>query len=235
MRAYLTIALLLVACGGGAVWVGRHHSLKRCQSAAFLVSQSKAPQKWLKAAMEDRFLTQLIHEGPVADSLLYISSQAGGLEKDFFAWHFFPQARESFSALGRASPSDEKGYLAALQAVAELSVPAACVPVADQKLIGLLGEAEATWRSRQTEVSLAKVSFARDQTIYCHAESLTNRLKQVLAAAEAKCGAKPSASCQKAADSIGQEIADIEKQKEFNRNKLRRKWSDEILAGLKCS
>jgi hypothetical protein len=235
VRAYILLFLLVSALGAGALWVGRQHSLQRCRKAAHLVSQASVPQRWLKAAAEDRFLTQLLHEGPIAETLKHFSSQASALSQDFLTWHFFPEARTAFVALGATPPVEEKKFLAALQAVAAPAVPRACTPaLPDEKLMNLLGQSEAAWKSRQAEVKLAKASFRRDQEIYCHAESLTNRLRAVLTATEESC-ARQKVECRPALEPLEQEIADIEKQKEFNKNKLSRKWSADILEGLQCS
>ena len=235
MRSYILLFLFVSACGAGALWVGRQHSLKRCRSAAFLVSQAGQPQRWLKAAAEDRFLTQLLHDGPIAETLTYFSARSDLLSQDYLAWHYFPEAKGTFSALAATPPAEEKKYLASLQAVEALAVPAICSPaVVDEKLISLLGRSEAAWKTRQAEVKLAKTSFARDQEIYCHAASLTDRLQLVKAATQQGCERR-KVDCTAALAPIEQEIADIEKQKEFNKNKLSRKWSADILVGLKCS
>jgi hypothetical protein len=203
--------------------------------AAQLASQASVPQQWLKAAAKDRFLTQLLHEGPIAETLRHFSAQAFALSQDFLAWYFFPEAKTAFVALGATSPAEEKKFLSALQAVSALPVPSACTPsLPDEKLVSLLAQSESAWRSRQAEVKLAKASFQRDQEIYCHAESLTNRLRAVLAATEESCN-RQKVECRRALEPIEQEIADIEKQKEFNKNKLSRKWSADILVGLQCS
>jgi hypothetical protein len=99
----------------------------------------------------------------------------------------------------------------------------------------MIAAGEEYWRSRQTEARMARLSFTHDREIFCQSEALTTRLKAVLAATEAKC-AKSKKGCQASATApIQQEIEDIEMQKEFNRQKLRRKWPEEILEELECS
>jgi hypothetical protein len=238
LRTFLLIFMLICLAGAGA-WLAQDQSWKRCGSAAFLVSQAAIPTVWLDSALGDRFLAPLLRAGEVGEVLQELRSRAGALEGALH-WHLSPDARQAFGRLAAADPRQTGAFLEALKKVA--SIDTGCPAIEDPAFSDLLQAGERYWRSRQKEVRMARLSFARDREIFCQADALTFRLRQVLAASEERCaragsrrGASQSACGPEANESILTEIADIERQREFNYQKLRRKWPTEILEGLQCS
>lgn len=228
------IALLVLACGGGAFWAARKQSLLRCRKASFLASQTLVPARWFEAAVKDRFQESLLRQGAVGEAIAYYREEASVIANDPLLSYYFPEAKARFTQLVSVSPTDEKTFLEALLSVAALSPPAECEPAEDATLLTLYRGADHAWQLEQEKVRSLKASFAADLEIYCLASALQARLKLFQAATEERC-ASTERCAQTVYVSISQEIADIEKQKEFNLQKLRRKWPEEILEGLKCS
>jgi hypothetical protein len=239
----MLIILLVFASGGAALWAGQKYSEDRCRKAASFINQARGPAlKWLSAAYQDRFLAQVLRQGPTFAALVDLRDKAAIFHQDLFLWHSFPESGEAFHALAKSDPKEQEKFKTALFRVASLAVPPICSSMEFLLPSGLLAEGEAYWRSRQNEVRLARLSFAQDQGIYCHAESLTAQLKELLLATGKNCdgGVKKLATmkknaCDKAKSQLSQEITDIENRKIFNLEKLKRKWPEKILAGLECS
>lgn len=233
MRILLIILGLGLAAGGG-VWHARSRSLAACREGASLRKAAVTPLAWLEAASRDHFLVALLQQGEAADAIRSLRLRAAVAAGEPWSWHLSDSFKASLKSLVLASPT-EKPFLEALRSLAALPVPEACAEAEDPRLLRAFELGEEYWRSRQNEARMAKLSFAHDREIFCQSEALTTRLKAVLAATESRC-AKSKKGCQASATApIQQEIEDIEMQKEFNRQKLRRKWPEEILEELKCS
>lgn len=233
MRTILVILGLALAAGGG-VWQARARSLAACREGESLRKAAAKPLPWIEAAGRDRFLVSLLQQGEAADAIRSLRQRAAVAAGEPWSWHLSENFKSGMKALVVTEPTD-KNFLAALSAFSSLPAPEACADAEDPRLGQMFAAGEDYWRSRQNEARMAKLSFAHDREIFCQSEALTNRLKAVLAASEARC-AKSKKGCQPSATApIQQEIEDIEMQKEFNRQKLRRKWPEEILEELKCS
>lgn len=233
MRVILVILGLILAAGGG-VWHARARSLAACREGASLRKAVEKPVAWLEAASRDRFLVALLQRGEAADAIRTLRQRAAVAAGEPWSWHLSDAFKAGLKSLVIAGPT-ERSFLDSLRAFAALPLPEACAEAEDSRLMEAFAAGEEYWRSRQNEARMAKLSFAHDREIFCQSEALTARLKAVLSASEARC-AKSKKGCQASAMApIQQEIEDIEMQKEFNRQKLRRKWPEEILEELKCS
>lgn len=233
MRIFLIILGLAVAAAGG-VWHARARSLSACREGVSLRKAAVKPLPWLEAASRDRFLISLLQQGEAADAIRSLRLRAAVAAGEPWSWHLSDAFKAGLKSLVAANPT-ERPFFEAVRAFAALPVPEACAEAEDPRLMGAFEAGEEYWRSRQNEARIAKLSFAHDREIFCQSEALTTRLKAVLSATESRC-AKSKKGCQASATApIQQEIEDIEMQKEFNRQKLRRKWPEEILEELKCS
>lgn len=233
MRILLIILGLAVAAGGG-VWHARARSLAACREGASLRKAAEMPLPWLEAASRDRFLVALLQQGEAADAIRNLRLRAAIAAGEPWSWHLSGAFKGGLKSLVIANPT-EKSFLEALKVFLALPLPEACAGAEDPRLMQEFASGEKYWHSRLNEARMAKLSFAHDKEIFCQSEALTTRLKAVLGATEARC-AKSKKGCQASATApLQQEIEDIEMQKEFNRQKLRRKWPEEILEELKCS
>lgn len=232
-RIILIILGLTLAVGGG-IWHARVRSLAACREGAILRKAAVRSLPWFKAAAGDRFLLPLLKQGKVAEALRELRVRSAVAAGEAWSWHLSDSFKAALKSLIVNSPTDNEFY-AALERFVALPVPKACPEAEDPRLLEAFAAGDEFWRSRLGEVRMAKLSFAHDEEIFCQAEALTGRLKAVLAATESRCS-KSKKGCQAAATApIQREIEDIEMQKEFNLQKLRRKWPAEILGGLKCS
>jgi hypothetical protein len=233
VRILLIILGLAVAAGGG-IWHARTRSLAACREGVSLRKAAVKPLPWLEAASRDRFLVALLQQGEAADAIRGLRLRAAIAAGEPWSWHLPDSFKAGMKSLVIAAPTD-KNFLEALRSFSALPIPEACAEAEDSRLMEAFAAGEIYWHSRLNEARMAKLSFAHDREIFCQSEALTARLKAVLGATEARC-AKSKKGCQASATApIQQEIEDIEMQKEFNRQKLRRKWPEEILEELKCS
>jgi hypothetical protein len=233
VRIILVILGLLVAAGGG-FWHARTRSLAACREGVSLHKASLKPLMWLEAANRDPFLVSLLQQGEAAEALRSLRIRAAVVAGEPWSWHLSDSFKAGLKSLVLVEPTDKK-FFVRLKAFAAEPLPEACAGAEDPRLTRMVAAGEEYWRSRQNEARMAKLSFAHDREIFCQSEALTERLRAVLAATEARC-AKSKKGCQaRATAPILQEIEDIEMQKEFNQQKLRRKWPEEILEGLECS
>lgn len=233
MRIVLVIVGLVLAAGGG-IWHARNRSLSVCREGVSLRKAAAQALPWLEAADRDPFLVALLQQGEAADAIRSLRLRAAVAAGAPWSWHLSDDFRASMKSLFTSEPPQKK-FLDALRAFARQPLPEVCAEAQDPQLSRDFAAGDVYWHSRLNEARMAKLSFAHDREIFCQSEALTLRLKAVLSATEARC-AKSKRGCQASATApLQQEIEDIEMQKEFNRQKLRRKWPEEILEGLKCS
>lgn len=233
MRIFLVILGLILA-GGGGLWHARSRSLSACREGESLRKAALKPLPWLEAASRDPFLVALLQQGEASDAIRSLRVRAAVAAGEPWSWHLTEDFKAGLKSLVTTAPMS-KEFHQAIRAFSALAAPAACADAHDPSLMQAFAAGDSYWHSRLNEARMAKLSFAHDREIFCQSEALTTRLKAVLVATEARC-AKSKKGCQASATApIQQEIEDIEMQKEFNRQKLRRKWPEEILEELKCS
>lgn len=228
--------LILLLFGGGLAFFlyARDRSLESCRGGALLIREASRPLPWLREAAEDRFYLPFLRQGPVAVALKEFRVRAALAAGEPLSWHLSPEAREKLKALVVSGPQEEE-FRSALESVARLPAPADCRAETESAVPALLVSAGRFWDSRRTEVRMARLSFAHDRKVFCQADALSGRLKAVIRAAQARCASAKKKCNGKSLAPMRKELAEIERQKEFNREKLKRKWPPEILEELTCS
>lgn len=232
------VRIFLFILGVGAVlgvggFYARQQSLRHCREGALLLSASGTALPWAEAASRDRFFAQLLRQGPTAEAVRELRFRAALGAGEALSWHLPKEGKAGLKAL-LADPATPE-FREALAAAGKIQLPAECRPEnEDPELTNAFRRGESHWQARQTEVRMAKLSFARDQEIFCQSDGLITRLRSVLVATEARCQKAKRPCPPEATQAIRREIEDIEVQKEFNRQKLKRKWPEEILEGLAC-
>jgi hypothetical protein len=241
MKWFFAISLLALSAGI-QYWAIQKRSARVCRSASELSMQADRMRGWLSDSLRDPFLYGRVfrgHTGAVIEETLqrarWISSETSGSR-------LAPDAQAAFQKLGLAAGSEEK-LAAALEGLAKLAPSLRCesrVPAGeDGQLHFRVGEASRAWEGEKQEAVLAKLSFEQDKLIYCKGDELLRGLQKVVATREARCKGeklppKLAASCKEKSEALDGEIADLEKQKDFNMRKLRQKWPEPVLKELEC-
>lgn len=233
-RAKILFSLALLLAGGAAFFLARGQSLQRCRRLSSLVGTVALPMKWVDQAGRDHFWRPFLRQGKVAESLRAQRARASEFHPFLAVWHLSIDAKARAAAVAAAEPRDTQEFLLALGRLGSLELPEECRADPDPALLALQAAAQAEWDAHRQEVRLARAAFRGDQEIFCQSDRLIERLRSVLRATQERCDRKKQ--CPPALTAgLEKEIADIEQQKEFNRQKLGRKWPPEILGGLKCS
>jgi hypothetical protein len=235
---YLSFAILGAALIFAVVYFGRERSLEHCRSAASIRMYAPTLSDWIKDAENDPFELAMLRQEPIAKLVGELKARAKTGANSRPQWLISVKDRAGFRPMERANLNDTKGLKEALAAAAAVPVPIECLSGISPQLVKIGDAAAAYWAKRGTEVRLAKMSFARDKDIFCQSRGLLEKLRAVKVATEAQCQerkAKKSKACRAGAlESVDQEITDLEKQKEFNLEKLRKKWPEAVLGEIPC-
>ncbi len=227
-KAGLLVLVLSVLILGA--WLFQRHGAQQCGRLRLLQTQVSVPLLWLQEAAMDPFQLPLLRQGPAAEALQEIKKWSTQLAN---TWQL-SQHKKSLDEISKQQIESPE-FMRALQSLAQEKV--SCPVGQDLEFTRKLAAAGRHWQERQIEVRISKIAFQRDQGIYCHGEGLLTKLKALLAASQARCEGKRARkrSCGPAAmDSIRKEIEELEKGKDFNWQKLQRKWPMEVLKGIQC-
>ena len=203
--------------------------------------------RWLTEAAADPFLGAAALRGPPNSVLALYRSQARAILSEF-STRLLPE--EPIRALQAVSLALNES--AALALVLKQLGPAmdglvcrrsAPESPAGTELAKLVSAGDLFWAERRAVMVVEKQEFAHDREIYCKGDKLLAMLQNIVSAAARACkaarpGSKMARNCaaapQHGTPAIEAEIKDVEKEKEFNRHKLRQKWPEGVMAGLTC-
>jgi len=237
-------ALALATAAGAEGWALKKQSDRVCRSAVDLAQHAEALRVWLAEADADPFLGTSSLRGPVNSAIAEFRARSRWIQSELGARLLPEQARAAFQQLNTAGDSSA-AVSGALLKVAGLKSGLQCeapVPaVAESSLAQQVDTGNEFWRDQKAHAELAKLEFERDRVIFCKGDELLQGLRRVVQASLGRCqGEKLSAKQAAACDAqktgpVAMEIADLEKQKEFNMRKLRQKWPEPVLKGLQCT
>lgn len=224
------VAMVLVGVGAGAY--GRARSERLCQEAAAVAEVAVSLAQWQAEGAQDPFKRPLLQHQHIHDLNSAAKVRAGLVAKAWPHWHLEARHR---NALGRiADGSSLESLAAAYGDLAAGDVARQCPGSGPEgsALAQLHQRARAEWRARLNEVRMAKSDFQGDQRILCQSDRLERQLQSVQQAQRDRC-AKGRRGCEaKSMAAMEKEIADLQATRNFNLEKMRRKWPAEIMATL---
>ena len=233
-KVYLIVALFVLAIGPGLGIFAHRRSQAVCRAGAGLRASAADPLPWLESAGRDVFLRPLLRGGATADALRAFRLRAAAVAGEPISWHLSGEFKQRLKEVVVAEPGSER-FLSALRALGGATVGAHCDPPSPNPWHPLFAAAAEYARSRLNEAKIAALSFARDREIFCQSDALIGRLRALISATEEKCARAKKGCPATATAPLRREMEDIEKQKDFNLQKLRRKWPAEVLEELPCS
>lgn len=236
--------LLLAASAAAQYWAIERRSGRVCRAAAELSAQAPRVRAWLADADADPFLHGAPFRGLTGAVVEEMLQRARWISSETSGGRLPPEAHKAYHELA-ISAREPAPLSAGLQAVAAFSSSLRCegrAPAGEEgRLHFKVSEADRAWDEQKKQAEADKLVFAQDRLIYCKGDELLRSLSKVLATREARCKAtklppKLAAACQeKTAEALDAEIADLEKQKDFNMKKLRQKWPEPVLKELACA
>lgn len=238
---WLIAAFALAVVVGLESWTFKQQTEKVCRSAAELAAYAGSVSSWIAEAKADPFLESEALREPMSSLIATYRDRSRWILSEFSTIVLPEQALAAFQELSRAG--DLSRLSPALTAVAELGRFMNCGVAADSEqaseLTRKVREGREFWQSRKELVAQLKKEFAADAMIYCRSDDLLQGLGRVVSAREGRCrdsAAKQRDACREGpSEALHGEIADLEKQKEFNMKKLRQKWPESVLKGLACT
>lgn len=249
MKVALVFAFLVSAALGFEAWTTLRRAEELCHVGRALARGTPVLESWLREARAEPFLGASALRGPPFAVIAFYRGHARQLSGELAARLLPKETRYAFRAVAdtpMGDPDMEKRLAGLRPATRSLVCRSVRAPSAEEeKLARLLAEAGHFWADRHALVAQDKKEFARDQEIFCRADGLLRRLHEVVSAAtlacrEAKPGSKLALGCGADAKqapgtaSVEAEIEELEKEKEINARKLRQKWPDAVVAGLRC-
>lgn len=241
----LVAVLLLVSIGSLAgYWTFRRKAEDLCHVARGLAKHGGAVAVWIRESRADPFLGEGALRGP-PNGVIAIYRDRARLVAAGVPARFLPDhAREAFARVAHMREANE-ALAGALEDLRPASAGLECREGdragAEAEIVAKIGEAERFWKDRRASAVLDRQNFANDRVIFCRAEQLLAKLRGVVAVASARCqAAKPGTKLAKScgggngAGGVEAEIQDLEKEKEINLRKLRQKWPEAVVQGLRC-
>lgn len=242
MWKWIFAILLLAASAGAQYWAIERRSGRVCRAAAELSMHAPRVGVWLADSAADPFLHGAPFRGPTGAVLEEMLQRARWITSETSGGRLAPEAHKAFHRL--AISAREPAALAEnLAAVAALSPALRCegrAPAGEEsKLHFKVSEADRAWDEQKKQVATERLVFEQDRQIYCKGDELLRGLQKVLATRELRCKGgklppKQAVACQRKSEALDAEIADLEKQKDFNMKKLRQKWPEPVLKELAC-
>ncbi len=241
MKWFLAIALLAVSAGV-QYWAIKRRSERVCYSAVELSAQAPRFSAWLREAKSDPFLEARVFQGTTGSLLLEAVQRARWISSDTSGSRLSPEAEKAFRQLSQART--ELGDLASsLEAVGRIAPQLHCESEkrkgTEPQLHFRVMEASRVWEYEKKAAVVDRATFEQDRIIYCKGDDLIRGIQKVISAREARCkgeklSAQLAAACKGGSGALEGEVADLEKQKDFNMRKLRQKWSEPVLKELHC-
>ncbi len=241
---WLLGAVALVAAAGVEGWALKKQSERVCHSAVDLAQNAEALRAWILEAEADPYLGPAAMRGPVYGVIAEFRNRSRWIQSELSARLLPEQARAAFLRLNTAGDASLP-VADALQGISALKPILVCEarrPAGEEA--GLARQIEGAadfWRDQKLLAENAKLEFEQDRVIFCKADELLRGLQRVAQATAGRCAQeklppKVKKACEgEKTGPVALEMADLEKQKEFNLKKLRQKWNDGILKGLQCS
>lgn len=233
-RSFGVFCLFVFAAG---VFYSKREAERNCKNAGRLVAASPYLVKWLEEAAREPFLYPYLKEGKMGEFVESYLRDAKRVSTRL-SYPFLTFQDRALFQLPRVG-LDSPHFREAVQKIAALEISSTCLEEAPRAQ-SLAEEAEKFWLENRARVSSDKAVFVSDQQVYCQTESLLGRLRRVMDAFHANCSnnvgsEKRSPSCAPSSiDSVTSEIRELEQQKIFNWNKLKKKWPDSLLAKIQC-
>jgi hypothetical protein len=242
----LLAVLLLAAAGAGYEYLTlRRRADALCHSVHALSMHAAAVSTWIRESEADPFLGENALRGPPQGVIATYRQRLRRLSTDWSA-RFLPAA--AVQAIQRVGFENAEGAtrLRALAALVPVTKALPCRAEGAPANDSLAADVEAAnhfWSDRKAAAGQDKLQFARDQVIFCHAEGLLAKLRGMVKASDeacqrAKAGSKLEKSCRAGRPastvSVEREIRDLEEERELNRRKLREKWPEAVVEGLRC-
>lgn len=230
MTKTVIAAVAMVLVGVGAGYYGRARSELLCQEAAAVAEVAVSLAQWQAEAAQDPFKRPLLQYQHIHELNGMAKLRAGLVAKAWPHWHLEARHR---NALGRIADGASAESLASAYAdLAAGNVALRCPGSLPEDLAQVHQRARAQWRARLNEVRVAKSDFRGDQRILCQSDRLERQLQSVRLAQRDRC-AKGRRGCDaKSMAAMEKEIADLRATRDFNLEKMRRKWPAEIMATL---
>lgn len=238
-------AVLLAALLTAGVAARKRRIASTCRMARALAEHAPAAAAWVRQAEADPFLGAEAMGGPVGSALALFREQALRAVIDLPSRFSRAEARAAYHVLSRAAPGASQ-LAAALEAIVPAAADLRCDELGppapgEGELSRLMAASRPFWASRVVAAAEGRREFGRDKEIYCRGESLLQGLRRMREVAAGICREAPPASrlakgCAAGAGSsaLEEEVSDLERQQELNQRKLRQKWPEGALQGLRC-
>jgi hypothetical protein len=229
------IPFLLIA---GLGWFAHRRVTSTCEVAVALSQNIPHAAAWMLAAKQDPFLAVKLDRDPIRASLRQFQKAAAIVRGDLGLLRLSGETKAQLSALAEARDQISRS-VSILSFQPELLRTSCGTESGTQgkALAQQVQVAEEDWVEAQREAGKDKLAFAADREIYCQLSTLSDELETVVKTSTERCAArKPGAkACAlEVNEALTKEMQDLEKKRQFNLLKLRRKWPDTILEQLKC-
>lgn len=231
----LGIPFLLIA---GLGWFAHRRATGTCEIAAALSQNIPRAAAWMLAAEQDPFLATKLERDPIRASLRQFQKAAAIVRGDLGLLRLSNESKAQLAALAEAR--DEQSRSVSILSFQPDLLRAKCgtdLGAQGRAFTAQVLAAEEDWLEARREAARDKISFASDLEIYCQLNTLSGELETVVRTSRERCAArKPGikACAPEVNEALTKEMQDIEKKRQFNLLKLRRKWPEIIMERLKC-